>query len=77
MGISADIEQVYKAQMALLKSVTEASSLRLQHECRDNFVRKLDTLVKTEEDALDNIRKNLVNVPRRRCVKRTSLAKEA
>lgn len=60
MGIYADIEQIYKAQMSLLTSVTEASSLRLQHECRDNFVRKLDTLVKAEEDSIDNIRKNLV-----------------
>lgn len=61
MGIYADIEGIYKAQMALLSSVSEASSLRLRHECRDNFVRKLDTLVKTEEDTLDKIRKNLVD----------------
>lgn len=59
--IYTDIEQIYKAQMALLTSVTEASSLRLQHECRDNFVRKLDTLVKSEEDSLDKIKKNLVD----------------
>lgn len=61
MGIYSDIEQIYGAQKALMEDVSTAAVMKLKHEVRDNFVRKLETVVKVEQDALENVRKTLVN----------------
>ncbi len=61
MDIANDIKSIFAAQKGLMQKVVQAQSLRLQHDVRNQIVKRLDNLVSTEASVVSSIQSTLVS----------------
>lgn len=60
-GIYGNIKEIIEAQKEIIDEIGEAAQMRLKHEVRDNFVRKLDTVVDMQNKVNSSVREALIN----------------
>jgi len=61
MDIANDINSIFSAQRALMQKVVHAQSLRLQHDVRNQIVKRLDNLAAAEASVVSSIQSTLVS----------------